>query len=121
MQVLVSVNARLKITYLPDSLDAQEGRLKTCLCEGAVILYKNRHKLYKKDSFEVKHAVSLSNVSHRALTYNDSTPPGATHSLGTKEKQNRIWLQPAWWELESATQDRCYNQCDRKCDQKLML
>ena len=38
------------------------------------------------------------------------------HSLGTKEKQNRIWLQPAWWELESATQDRCYNQCDRKAN-----
>ena len=48
MQVLVSVNARLKITYLPDSLDAQEGRLKTCLCEGAVILYKKQAQIVQK-------------------------------------------------------------------------
>ena len=39
-------------------------------------LYKKQRYLYRKESFDIKDAVSLSYVSHRAVTRNDSTEMG---------------------------------------------
>ena len=45
-------------------------------------LYKKQRYLYRKESFDIKDAMSLNYVSHRAVTHSDSTEMG--NRLGSK-------------------------------------
>ena len=105
MHVLVSVNRRLRITYLPlPHLTPRTGQPKTRLCERSVLLYQKQAQFVQK-GFLSSQRCSVTQLCVTSCTYvqwlnSDGATAATAWELNREAKQA--------WELTNTTQGRKY-------------